>query len=139
MLRKDVKINESKLCNKIKTANVIAMMKMMMNYFAEWLGGKNDVSLISSRDHSLLEVITIVNIRHTASRIWACAESQLRLCWMNLCSSDNHKPYYVNINDYQQRGSYYTKITNFTYFNKCKKKKNRKMTKINKSIILELF
>ena len=27
---------------------------------------------------------------HTAGRIWLCAEPNFRLCWIKLCSSDNH-------------------------------------------------
>ena len=38
----------------------------------------------------LSEILTISNLRHAASRIWTCAEPELRLWWMKLCSSDNH-------------------------------------------------
>ena len=38
----------------------------------------------------LLEILTIANLRHAASRVWACAEPEFRLGWMKLCSSDNH-------------------------------------------------
>ena len=38
----------------------------------------------------LSEILTIANLRHAASRIWTCAEPEFRLCWMKLCSSDNH-------------------------------------------------
>ena len=38
----------------------------------------------------LSEILTIANLGHAASMIWTCAEPELRLCWMNLCSSDNH-------------------------------------------------
>ena len=38
----------------------------------------------------LSEILTIANLRHAASRTWTCAEPEFRLCWMKLCSSDNH-------------------------------------------------
>ena len=38
----------------------------------------------------LSEILTIANLRHAASRIWTSAEPEFRLCWMKLCSSDNH-------------------------------------------------
>ena len=37
----------------------------------------------------LSEILSISNAQHAESRIWACAESEFRLCWMKLCSSDN--------------------------------------------------
>ena len=37
----------------------------------------------------LSEILTIVNLRHVTSRVWTCAESEFRLCWRKLCSSDN--------------------------------------------------
>ena len=36
------------------------------------------------------EILTIANLRHAGSKVWTCAESEFRLCWMKLCSSDNH-------------------------------------------------
>ena len=38
----------------------------------------------------LSEIFTIVNLRHSASRIWTCAEPDFRISWMKMCSSDNH-------------------------------------------------
>ena len=38
----------------------------------------------------LSEILNISNIQHAASRIWACAEPEFRLCWMKLCSNDKH-------------------------------------------------
>ena len=38
----------------------------------------------------LSEILTISNLQHATSRIWTCAEPEFRLCWMKLCSSDNH-------------------------------------------------
>ena len=37
----------------------------------------------------LPDILTITNLRHAASRVWTCAESEFRLCWRKLCSSDN--------------------------------------------------
>ena len=38
----------------------------------------------------LSEILTIANHQHAASSTWTCAEPEFRLCWMKLCSSDNH-------------------------------------------------
>ena len=38
----------------------------------------------------LSDILSISNLRHAASRIWTCAEATFRLCWMMLCSIDNH-------------------------------------------------
>ena len=38
----------------------------------------------------LSEILTIANLRQAASRVWSCAESEFRLCWMKFCNSDNH-------------------------------------------------
>ena len=38
----------------------------------------------------LWEIFTVANLWHAASRIWTCPEPRFRLCWMKLCSSDNH-------------------------------------------------
>ena len=38
----------------------------------------------------LLEIRTIANLEHAASSISASAEPEFSLCWMKLCSSDNH-------------------------------------------------
>ena len=35
-------------------------------------------------------MLTTVNLRHAASRIWTCPEPEFRPRWMKLCSSDNH-------------------------------------------------
>ena len=55
----------------------------MMNCLCGMVDWRKAFILISSRD------LTIANLRHTASRVWACAEPEFRLCWMKLCSSDN--------------------------------------------------
>ena len=36
------------------------------------------------------EILTNANLRHTASRVWTCAETEFKLSWMKFCSSDNH-------------------------------------------------
>ena len=38
----------------------------------------------------LPEILLIANLRHAASRVWACTESEFRFCWTKLGSSDNH-------------------------------------------------
>ena len=35
-------------------------------------------------------VLTIWNLWDAASRMWICIEPKFRVCWMKLCSSDNH-------------------------------------------------
>ena len=64
------------------------MMKMMMNCFCGMVGRRKTFRFISSRDMS--EILTITNLRHATSRVWICAESEFRLSWMKLCSSDNY-------------------------------------------------
>ena len=38
----------------------------------------------------LSEILTITNLRHAASRIWTCAEPDLSLRWMKLCTTPRH-------------------------------------------------
>ena len=38
----------------------------------------------------LSEILTTVNPWHVMHRTWTCAEPEFRLCWMDLCSSDDH-------------------------------------------------
>ena len=45
-------------------------------------------SLFHSRP--LSEMLTIANLWHAACRIWTFAGPEFRLCWIKLCSSDNH-------------------------------------------------
>ena len=61
---------------------VMMMMMMMMN----WMKGIK----LYFQPGPLSEILTITNLWHTASRIWTCSEPEFRLCWMKLCSSDNH-------------------------------------------------
>ena len=59
---------------------------MKMNCFCGMVDWQRKAfSQISSQDH-----LTISNLQHTASRIWTCRETEFRLCWMKLCTSDNH-------------------------------------------------
>ena len=37
----------------------------------------------------LSEILTIANLRHTAGKIWTCAETEFKIRWKKLCSSDN--------------------------------------------------
>ena len=54
--------------------------------FVIWLTDKRRLPYF--QPGPLSEILTISNLRHTASRIWTCAESEFRLCWVKLCSSD---------------------------------------------------
>ena len=65
-------------------------MMMMMNCFCGMADRRKAFSLISSRNHSLSEILTIANLQHAAIRVCACAEPEFRLSWMKLCSSDDH-------------------------------------------------
>ena len=38
----------------------------------------------------LSEILTILNLRNAASRIWNCAEQEFRICWRKLCGSHIH-------------------------------------------------
>ena len=44
-----------------------------------------------SQPESLPEILTITNLWHAMSRVWTCTESEFRLCWMKLWSSDNRR------------------------------------------------
>ena len=57
--------------------------------FAEWLTDESRFTPYF-QPGPLSEILTIANLRHAASRVWTCAESEFRLYWMKLCSSDNH-------------------------------------------------
>ena len=62
----------------------------------------------------LLEILTIPNLRQATSRIWTCAETQFRLYWMKLCSSDTTTPRrYYNAEKYYHR-IIYVRIQVFT-------------------------
>ena len=38
----------------------------------------------------LSEILIIANLQHTESRVWTCAEPELRLSWMKLSRPDDH-------------------------------------------------
>ena len=61
------------------TTSPFLMKMMMMNYLCGMANREKAFSLISCRDCCQ---------RSSPSRI--CAEREFRLCWMKLCSSDNH-------------------------------------------------
>ena len=63
-------------------------MMMMLNCFVLWLTDETRLSLFPAG--AIVRIVTITNLWHAASRIWTCSEPEFRLCWMKLCSSDNH-------------------------------------------------
>ena len=75
-------------CSKDKNHSVMMMM-MMMNCFHGMVDWRKVLNLISSQDQ---------RHRSSPSRIsdttwvgfWTCTKPEFRLCWMKLCSSDNH-------------------------------------------------
>ena len=64
-------------------------MKMMMNSFCGIVDRRNTFTPYF-QSGPLSEIFNIANFRHPASRVLTCAESEFKLCWMKLCSSDNH-------------------------------------------------
>ena len=67
---------------------MMMMMMMMMNCFCGMVDRRKAEPYFQLGP--LSEILTIANLRHAASRIWACAEPEFRFSWMKLCSSDNH-------------------------------------------------
>lgn len=65
------------------------MFVMVMNCFCRMVDRRKALSL-TSRPGPKSEFLINTNLRHNANRIWKCAELEFRLCWMRLCSSDNH-------------------------------------------------
>ena len=61
-----------------------------MNCFVVWLPGERRLRRDYFQPEPSSEVFTIGDLRHAASRVWTCEESELKLCWMKLCSNDNH-------------------------------------------------
>lgn len=49
----------------------------------------DDKGLVLFQPRPLPEILTIVNLQHVTSRIWTCAEPDIRLCWIKLGSSYN--------------------------------------------------
>ena len=74
---------------------------MMINCFVVWL--TDERRLVYFRSDPLPEILTIANLQHAACRTWTSMEPKFRLCWMKLCSSDNHYTtaprYYPVVND----------------------------------------
>ena len=56
--------------------------------FVVWLTEERHLALFPAG--ALSEILTIAILRHTASRVWTCAEPEFRRNWVKLCSSDNH-------------------------------------------------
>ena len=55
------------------------LLLMMTNCFCGMIDRRKAFSLISSRNH-LSEILTIANLRYSASLIRTCAETEFRLC-----------------------------------------------------------
>ena len=71
-----------------KLNNRATVGMIMMNCFFSMFDQGKVFRLISSWDQ-LSGILTIANLRHVASRIWTCRESEFRLSWLKLCSSDD--------------------------------------------------
>ena len=67
---------------------MMVMMMMMMNCFCGMVDQRKAEPYF--QPGLLSEIVTIANLRHATSRVWTCAESEFRLWWMKLYSSDNH-------------------------------------------------
>ena len=67
---------------------MMMMMMMIMNFFL-WYGWPTKGVSPYFQPGPLSEILTSLNLRHAASRVWACAEPEFRLSWMELYSSDN--------------------------------------------------
>ena len=55
--------------------------------FMVWLTGERRLALFPA---GTIVRDPLANLQHVASRIWTSAEPEFKLCWMKLCSSDNH-------------------------------------------------
>ena len=67
---------------------MMLMMMMMMNCFCGMFDHWKAFTPYF-QPGPLSEILTIANLRHAASRVWTCAESEFKLYWMKLCSWDN--------------------------------------------------
>ena len=67
--------------------SLMMMMMIMMNCFCGMVD-RRKAFMPYFQPEPLSEILTIANLRHTANRVWTCAESEFRLCRMKLCSSD---------------------------------------------------
>ena len=74
--------------NSSSELNLIFIYFWIDIFFMVWLTNKTYLAYFHLGP--LPEILIIVNLQHTASRIWTCAELEFRLCWMNFCISDNH-------------------------------------------------
>ena len=63
------------------------MMMMTMNSLMVRLTDKKRLFLFPAR--TIVRDSHHHEFRHVASKIWICAEPEVRFCWMNLSSSDN--------------------------------------------------
>ena len=68
---------------------MMMMMIMMMNCFCGMVDRQKELCLIFSRDH--FQRSSGWRISDTPRRgVWACAEPDFKLCWMNMCNCGNH-------------------------------------------------
>ena len=63
------------------------------------------------------EILTIASLQHAASRVWTCTESEFRLSWMKLCSSDNHYTTAPNTLYFMEVVSYF--LGNCIFYRSC--------------------
>ena len=63
--------------------------ELMMNWFCRMVDRRKALTSYFNPG-PLSKILTTANLRHVAIRVWTCAESEFRLCWMRLCSSDNN-------------------------------------------------
>ena len=60
---------------------MMIIMMMIMNCFYRMMDKRKALRLMS---RPMSEILIIVNLRRTASRIWTCAEPEFSLCWRKL-------------------------------------------------------
>ena len=58
--------------------------------FVEWMVDRQNSLTPYFQPGPLLEILTMLNLRHAASRVLTYPESQFSFCSMKLCSTDNH-------------------------------------------------
>ena len=63
---------------------------MMMNCFSGMVIRRKVFSLISRWDHYQRSSPSPISYTPQARLDWTCVGPELRLCWMKLCSSENH-------------------------------------------------
>ena len=79
--------------NVVKTTISNKKKMMMMNYFCGMVDQRK-AFMPYLQPEPLSDILTIANLRHAASRVSNYAESEFRLCWMKLCSSDKQKNHF---------------------------------------------